>query len=309
MHWCTSWKPFTAICLLLILLPGTLPASNFLPLEQRLEDVLQELDPDFAFSQDRGLELAGVRLQVRDCGNYPYNQPVTEAEHRLLEHLRSGLKQGIQCMIGKGPAGRLHPYHEYQAHLLLKTLESAASKTFRCVADKMFANAVATTEELPPRKDALYGLLRETGHPGVVLDTFRIGGLLSTRHSPETYRSFFKLDDEQIREHLTGSPLRLGGSHRYQDLPALLFHEMVHWLGHEHSAIKPDMAHLYETCCFGGSDYIDNAKLNAAFQARACKALKDDDLWSNAYSPYRQMRLWHFKNYHHLKSVMRENYD
>ena len=92
------------------------------------------------------------------------------------------------------------------------------------------------------------------------------------------------------------------------DLPALLFHEMVHWLGHEHSAIYPDMAHLYETCCFGGSDYIDDPQQNARFQASACRILKDDDLWSNAYSRYRQMRQWHFKDYGRLKIMMRDSY-
>ena len=82
---------------------------------------------------------------------------------------------------------------------------------------------------------------------------------------------------------------------------------MIHWLGHEHSAIQPDMAHLYETCCFG-SDYVKNPKLNARFQTRACKVLKDTELWSNAYSPYRKMRLWHYKGYDLLKADMRESY-
>jgi hypothetical protein len=298
----------TRACLVLALIPGSPLANGFLPLEQRLSHLLDELDPDLAFDNASGLQFAGARVQISDCGNYPYNRPTAHAEKQLAAHLRAGLQQGIQCMIGRGPAGRLHSFHEYQAHRLLDILESARTKTFRCVADRMFANAVATTEQLPPRKDSLYGLLRETRHPGVVLDTFRIGGLLSTRHSPATYHNFFKLNDEQIREHLTGSPLRLGGTHRYRDLPALLFHEMVHWLGHEHSAIQPDMAHLYETCCFGGSDYIEDPQQNASFQARACQALKDDDLWSNAYKPYRQMRLWHYKEYDQLKLEMRANY-
>ena len=309
MSYGKSARTITArIVLTLALLPSSGQAATFTSPEERLNDLIEELDPDMAFQTDRGIELAGTRLRVSDCEAYPYNQPVAAAEQQLVRHLRDGLKQGIQCLIGKGAAGRLHPYHEYQAHRLLTVLESARTKTFRCVADKMFANAVATTRELPPRKDALYNLLRETRHPGVVLDTFRIGGLLSTRHSPETYRSFFKLDDRQIREHLTGSPLRLGGNHRYKNLPALLFHEMVHWLGHEHSGLYPDMAHLYETCCFGGSDYIDDARKNAIYQAKACQALKDDDLWSNAYKPYRQMRMWHFKGYNLLKTEMRSSY-
>ena len=296
------------IVLLLGLLQASAAVHAFSTLDERLSSLRAELDPDLAFATDRGLVFAGAAIEFHDCGNYPYNSPDQAAERRLAGDLDKALVHGIQCLSGNGPAGRLHPYHEYQAYRLLNILESADTKTFRCVADRMFANAVATTETLPPRQDALYTLLRETGHPGVVLDTYRIGGLLSTRHTPETYRQFFKLDEAQIREHLTGSPLRLGGTHRFGDLPALLFHEMVHWLGHEHSAIYPDMAHLYETCCFGGSDYVEDPQQNARFQASACRILKDDELWSNAYNRYRQMRQWHYKDYGRLKLMMRESY-
>lgn len=282
--------------------------ESFETLDARLDDLLAELDPDLSFANSDGIEFAGIRLRIEQCGNYPYNQPDPSAERQLAQDLSAGLRKGIACLAGHGPAGRLHPYHEYQAHRLLSILESGETKAFRCVADRIFANAVATSKTLNPGNDVLSGVLRETAHPGVVLDTFRIGGLLSTRHSRDTYRNFFNLDEQQIREHLTGSPLRLGGNHRYRDLPALLFHEMVHWLGHQHSAIYPDVAHLYETCCFGGSDYIEDTDANARFQARACAALQDDDLWSTAYSPYRQMRFWHFKGYNRLKSAMRENY-
>jgi len=299
----------TGLLLIAMLIQASASAGGFAPISQRLADVLEDLDPDLAFTTERGLLFAGSNIEIRDCRSYPYNSSAASAERRLARDLDKALLQGIQCLAGEGPAGRLHPYHEYQAHRLLNILETGSTKTFRCVADRMFANAVATTAELPPRKDALYMLLRETGHPGVVLDTYRIGGLLSTRHSPEVYRDFFKLNDTQIREHLTGSPLRIGGNHRYRDLPALLFHEMVHWLGHEHSAIYPDMAHLYETCCFGGSDYVRDPQKNAAFQASACGILKDGDLWSNAYNRYRQMRQWRFKGYDQLKLVMRESYD
>lgn len=304
-----SRPPVTRLLLLTCLLichPPIAFGESFQPLENRLDDLLAELDPDFAFERTGGIEFAGIRLRVEQCGNYPYNRPAPNAERQLAQDLSAGLRKGITCLAGSGPAGRLHPYHEYQAHRLLSILESAEPKTFRCVADRIFANAVATSETLKSTNDALSGVLRETRHPGVVLDTFRIGGLLSTRHSRETYREFFNLDEQQIREHLTGSPLRLGGTHRYRDLPGLLFHEMVHWLGHQHSALYPDVAHLYETCCFG-SDYIDNPKTNARFLAQACAALQDDDLWSTAYSP-KQMRFWHFKGYHGLKTSMREQY-
>jgi len=298
-----------ALCLLLAVV--VLPINSLaevIPIAQRLDSLLEQLDPDLAFDTRGGLDFPGLQLRTQDCGAYPYNKIDAQAERHLARDLHAALQQGIQCMIGKGPMGQLHRYHEYQAHRLLQILESPRRKTFRCVADRMFANAVATTEKAPSPDDALHELLRETPHPAVVIDTFRVGGLLSTRHPPETYRNFFKLDEEQIREHLTGSPLRAGDSHRYRDLPALLFHEMVHWLGFEHSALYPDMAHLYESCCFGGSDYIDDPQQNAAFQARACNTLRDDELWSNAYSKYRQMRLWRFKGYDRLKSEMRGAY-
>ena len=83
---------------------------------------------------------------------------------------------------------------------------------------------------------------------------------------------------------------------------------MVHWLGHEHSAIYPDLAHLYETCCFGGSDYIDDAAANRDHQKTACAILKDDALWAHGYSPYRQMRVWRLKGYDGFKTRMRADY-
>ena len=301
--------PSKLLCLtLLLLIPLAGKAAQIAPLGERLDRLLARLDPALAVSTPGGLALPAAHLQTRGCENYPYNRTSPGAQTRLIEDLRSGLRRGIACLAGQGPAGRLHPYHEYQAHRLLSVLESKQRKTFRCVADQMFANAVASTKQLPPRDDALYRLLRETPHPAVVLDTFRIGGLLSTRHSPDTYRSFFKLSDKQIREHLTGSPLRLGGNHRYRQLPALLFHEMVHWLGHEHSGVYPDIAHLYETCCFGGSDFIDDAQSNAGFAQRACGILQDAELWADANSPYRKMRLWRHKGYDQLKLQMREHY-
>ena len=139
-----------------------------------------------------------------------------------------------------------------------------------------------------------------------MLDTFRLGGLLSQKFKPETYQLFFKLNQREIIQHLTGPPLRMQGIQRYENLPGLLFHEMIHWLGHVHSNIDPDVTFLYETCCFAGSEYINDEKANAEFQSRACDILKDEELWTA--HPYKKMRLWHHKEYDQLKREMRDYY-
>jgi len=41
----------------------------------------------------------------------------------------------------------------------------------------------------------------------------------------------------------------------------------------------------------------------------ACGILKEDELWSQHNSPYRQMRLWHQEGYDRLKTRMHSNYD
>ena len=107
------------------------------------------------------------------------------------------------------------------------------------------------------------------------------------------------MDDEQIKQHLTGKPLRLKGVKRYENLPGLLFHEMVHWLGHLHTNLEPDITFLYDTCCFGGSDFVEDKTANQNLQTRACNILKDDELW-NANS-YKKARLWKYKEYNELK--------
>jgi hypothetical protein len=173
----------------------------------------------------------------------------------------------------------------------------------------MFATAVATGPRGSSADDPLYPQLRGVDYPAVVLDTYRLGGILSRQYDDETYRSFFHLEDAQIIEHRHGQPLRPANLHRYRNLAGLLFHETIHWLGHEHSALYPDLTHLYETCCFGGSDYIRDPARNRAHQQTACAILQDEDLWSGGTSPYQQMRVWHHKDYDTLKSRMRADYD
>lgn len=250
-------------------------------------------------------------LQIRHCEKYPYAETPDRksGEDVLREDVRAGLQIGLQCLAGHGPMGALHPYHVTQAERLAALLASPQTKTLQCVEDAMFATAVATSPKGTRVDDPLYNVLHEVDYPAVVLDTFRLGGILSRRYDDQTYRAFFHLRDDQIYEHHNGQPLRPANLHRYENRPALLFHEMVHWLGHEHTAIYPDVTQLYETCCFGGSDYINNPERNREHQQTACSILKDDDLWRVHDQPYRQMRIWHHKGYNQLKTEMRNDYD
>ncbi len=250
-------------------------------------------------------------VATRGCENYPYAEPAafSSGEAILRSDLKRGLQIGLQCLAGNGPMGYLHRYHTEQAGRLADLLASPQTKTLQCVEDKMFATAVATSPNGTSLDDPLYSVLHEARYPAIILDTYRLGGILSRRYDDQTYRSFFHLRDDQILEHRNGQPLRPANLHRYQNRPALMFHEMVHWLGHEHSAIYPDLAHLYETCCFGGSDYISDADRNHDHQQTACMILKDDELWRAGGQPYKQMRIWHHKGYDRLKGEMRNDYD
>lgn len=284
---------------------GQAPES---PLQARTDSLLARL-ADAASQAMVGGSAAG--LHIDNCAGYPYHDrpDARNGRARLLTDLREGLRTGLQCLSGGGPMGRLHPYHEYQAHRLISLFESDKVKTLRCVADQMFATAVATSPHGTPPDDPLSRQLNSVQHPAMILDTFRLGGILSRRHDDATYRSFFHLGDAQIFEHRNGQPLRSDSLHRYRNRAGLLFHEAVHWLGHEHSAIYPDVTHLYETCCFGGSDYISDSDANREHQAAACSILKDDALWSHGYTRYRQMRIWRHKGYDALKKRIRDDYD
>lgn len=282
------------------------------PLVERTATLAETLNPDDLVHDgaQRTSLLPTLELRLQDCDGYPYesSRPMELAHRELLADLRAGLETGLSCLAGQGPMGRLHPYHEYQAHRLVTILHSERPKTLRCTADQMFATAVATSPGDRDNTDPLARPLSLVEHPGVVIDTYRLGGLLSRKHDDETFRTFFHLSEAQIVEHRNGQPIRAPSLHRFEDRPALLFHEVVHWLGHEHSAIQPDVTHLYESCCFGGSDYIRDESLNREYQETACAILRDDALWSQGYSPYKQMRIWHYKGYGELKKAMRADY-
>ena len=253
--------------------------------------------------------VTGPGIRIENCKNYPYHNQRSPAQGyiTLANDIREGLRIGLQAMIGNGPMGELHPYHKKQAVLLLEILESKQQKIFRCVEDKTFAYAVAKP---PPELYEQYNndkVIKDIPYPGVAIDTYRLSGFLTRKHEPSTYRDFFKLNDQQITEHLSGNPRRMEPLHRYKNLKALAFHEMIHWLGHAHTNIRPDVVDLYETCFFGGSDFISDADSNREFQQRACSILKDKELWDA--SDKQQARLWHKKAYDQLKPDMRKMYD
>jgi len=303
----------SGLAILLVLVATTAIAEPFVPLKERIERLTASLAQDMALAgyAENTLHLPQTAVAVRNCHSYPYSEGDTNPRSSsmdLLRDLSAGLRQGLLCMAGDGEAGRLHPYHEYQAHRLLTVFESEDSKTFQCVEDDMFAVAVATGPNGASASDPLFRQLKSVTFPAVVIDTFRLGGVLSRRYDDRTYREFFHLAEDQIYEHRNGQPLRPANLHRYQDRAGLLFHEVVHWLGHEHSALYPDMAQLYETCCFG-TEYISDPSLEAEHQQTACMILQDDELWSHNYNRYKQMRIWHHKGYDRFKGAMRADYD
>jgi hypothetical protein len=247
-------------------------------------------------------------ITVTDCEDYPYHDPAqASGVTGLVSDLKAGLKQGLQCLAGQGPMGPLAAYHSDQASRLIALLEGDQQKSLQCVNDELFAYAMAASPRQRLSDQALTERLHNSPGLTILLDTYRIGGLLSQKFDAGTYQTFFNLNQQQITQHLTGKPLKMQGMHRYRNLPGLLFHEMVHWLGHEHTGLYPDLTFLYETCCFDGSDFIENDAINAGFQVRACHILKDEELWSA--NPFQQMRLWRHKAYDQLKREMRSAYD
>lgn len=300
----------------LLLIGGGSPAHaethRVVPLQERTDallDILRQARETAVDTAD-GDRLSALNLSVKHCERYPYGELAStrHSTNTLLLDLENGLRRGLQCLSGNGPMGRLHPYHTYQAHRLLELFDKPQPKTFQCVDDRMFATALATSPKGLSPGDPLYRQLSTVEHPAVIFDTFRLGGLLSRRYDDATYRNFFHLAEDQIIEHRNGQPMRPPNLHRYRDRASLVFHELVHWLGHEHSAIQPDLAHLYETCCFGGSDYIDDAAVNKAHQRTACAVLRDDELWSRSHYPYKQMRVWQQKGYDRFKRLMRADF-
>ena len=294
---------------LLFAAPSSASDASAPSFEQRVEAILDKLSQPVQSSttSSNTVTVPSANVQYRSCQNYPYHNTANASfSHNILTNdIKQGLKQGLTCLSGNSSAGRLHPYHEHQALKLVRLLESQQTKTVQCVEDEIFAYAVANTPFDPhkkphPQDKFTAGL----PYPAILVDTFRLSGAISNKYDESTYRNFYRLDDEQIEIIRTGKPLQLEGMHRYQNCAGLMFHEMIHWLGHEHSSIYPDVTDLYETCCFGGSDFVADKTKNQALKQQACHILKDDELWSA--SKYRQMRLWKFKGYDQLKQAMRQ---
>lgn len=255
---------------------------------------LQETAWEPTISGTRQTLVLGSRIQLDECHSYPYhdNKRRVDGYFRLAADLAAGLRQGLQCMAGTGPMGRLHPYHEKNARRLVDLLNDDSGKILSCVEDQTFAYAVAYPAKLA-------GASNE-----ILIDTYRISGFLSRKFERATYREFFKLSEPLIEDHLTGKPLHLDGMHRYRNLPALMFHEVTHWLGYEHTNLTADVVDLYEACCFGGSDHILSKALNQGFRERACGILKDAELWEADAETRKQ--LWRKKGYIRLKRDMRQ---
>jgi hypothetical protein len=289
-----SWP----IPLILLLLVTTMPAraETSADTSSDIARLLQDLEKtrwEPAMSGAGAGLLLGGRIRIGECHNYPYhdNRHPSDGFRKLAADLRSGLQQGLQCMAGEGPPGRLHPYHEANARRLVSLLSDTSGKQLNCVEDRTFAYAIAH-----PSKDP------ETPHE-ILIDTYRISGFLSRKFERATYRDFFKLSEPLIEDHLTGKPLHVDGMHRYRNLPALVFHEMTHWLGYEHTNLTADVVDLYEICCFGGSDHVLDDAVNEGFRERACAILKDAELWdADAATRKRQ---WEQKGYFRLKREIR----
>ena len=282
-------------------------------LHARIERLIQTFDhnPQLALppqGQGKNRMIFANNFVIEHCDAYPYHnqQAARDGFIQLKKDIQAGLRKGLQCMAGLSDQGALHPYHREQAVSLIELIENQQRKTFRCVRDEMHAFGVANTPSLETDQNGLDKVIRDMPYPSVVLDTYRISGFISDQHPPSVYRDFFKMNDQQIARQLAGQPEHIDGLHRYNDRPGLVFHEMLHWLGHEHTNLDPDPVFLYETCCFGGSDFIKDEASNTAFQQRACAILRDQDLWEA--NQYKQMRVWRYKDYDELKRDMREKY-
>jgi hypothetical protein len=302
--WAKKWLIFPVVLLLHLAVSQHLHAEITTTSDTSLDRLLASINlPDdttesFFISES---------IAVSSCRYYPYHDNgATSGVKQLVSDLKAGLQQGLQCLSGQGQMGPLHPYHQRQAAKLIELLETPRLKLLQCVQDELFAYAIAASPQQRLSNQSVRERLKESPRLTILLDTYRIGGLLSQNFNTKAYHEFFKLNEKQITQHLMAKPLRMPGLHRYKNLPGLLFHEIVHWLGHTHSNIHPDLTFLYETCCFGGSEYIQDNNANADFQARACNILKDSELWEA--NRYQQTRLWHHKGYDQLKLEMRDYY-
>jgi len=290
-----------------LLLADLLQANDIYRLEllQQLNKFIASLDSGHIDKRITHTSFITHSLSVSQCAKYPYHGEGHGVE-RLISNLSAGVQQGVSCLAGQSPAGHLHEFHEKKAGELLAILNSDQPKSLQCVSDELFAYAMAVSPHQQVSSIELKKKISNSPQLTIFLDTFRIGGLLSKGFDEKTYQEFFKLSENQITEHLTSQPLRMKGLHRFRNLSALLFHETVHWLGVTHTNQGPDLTFLYETCCFGGSDFIASDALNSGFQTAACNILKDDELWSA--QPGQQKKIWKDKGYRKLKTTMRQFY-
>ena len=114
-----------------------------------------------------------------------------------------------------------------------------------------------------------------------MIDTYRLGGILSRRHDDQTYRTFSSRrgPDRTAAANRCGRPactaIATGPAWCFTSDPLA-------------SAQRP-VSRRHETSAFGGSDYISDPDTNAAHQQTALSS-KTMPLWSQSYRPYTQMR-------------------
>lgn len=269
---------------------------------------VSQIQPMSSLSSATATLTLSQNMVLENCEDYPYMETkayASEGYVQMLDHIKTGLNKGLQCLAGMGSSsGKLHDFHRREALKLMEIIESKKRKTLRCVKDEIFAFAVSkgkATKNSISDTSNLDAYLQDLDHPGIVFDLFRIGGYLSQKHDMKTLVEFYGFEEAQASQHLAGRLLQ--ENHRYGDLAGLHFHEMIHWLGHEHSIIEPDVTFLYDTCCFDGSDFIDNNEVNKKFQKRACDILRDDELWS--VSGIDRKNVWQAKNYGQIKIDMK----
>jgi hypothetical protein len=163
----------------------------------------------------------------------------------LSVDLERGLRQGLECLRGLGPARRM------DAARLLAFLKGGLGRPSQITCADPDAVAEARKHgdlskpmpRVPQSADAISHFPGEPGYPGMELN-------------------------------LTGTPFSKAGM---LEAPEVLFHEMLHWLGYAHNE-GVDVTYLTSLCCFpaAGGDSYEKKK-----QEESCDLLKRNPDWTS----------------------------